>query len=120
MFRTKCATISPTWTLSCQGSRWSMTIRSLLPIPRICVRFRANGSHQCVEPTGLYRRSNRYLAWSEVVVSSKAGYASATQRLTLVVRPAASRPPGWRGGLRPPVGLARCALSTGDTPRANV
>ena len=31
---------------------------------------------------------NRYLAWSETVVSGEAGYASATRRLTLaVVRP---------------------------------
>jgi hypothetical protein len=38
-----------------------------------------------VEPTGLYRRSNRYLAWSETAVSGEVGCASATRRLTHTV-----------------------------------
>jgi streptogramin lyase len=49
---------------------------------RVCLRRRAQ---QCVEPTGLYRHSNRYLVWQETVVSDEVGCASATQRLTLVV-----------------------------------
>jgi len=39
MFRTKCVTISPTWTLSCQRS---YNLRR--PSPGLC-QFRANGSH---------------------------------------------------------------------------
>jgi hypothetical protein len=52
MFRTKCATISPTWTLSCQKIAdpiGSVTISAAHPPD--CVRFRANGSHHPLEPT---------------------------------------------------------------------
>lgn len=37
-----------------------------------------NAAQHRLEPTGLYRRSNRYLAWSETAVSIEVGYASAT------------------------------------------
>jgi hypothetical protein len=75
MFRTKCATISPTWALSCQRST------TFAAHPLDYVQFRANGSHHRSEPTGLYRRSNRHLAWSETVISVEVVYASATRRL---------------------------------------
>jgi hypothetical protein len=46
MFRTKCATISPTWALSCQRST------TFAAHPLDYVQFRANGSHHRMNPTG--------------------------------------------------------------------
>ena len=94
MFRTKCATIARRMRatyLNTQLSRFLAvkTARSLLLIPRIYVRFRANGSHPRLEPTGLYRRSNRCVAWLETGVSGKRRNASATQRLKHTVARAA-------------------------------
>ena len=53
MFRTRRAIISPVWTLSCQGSRWLMTTRSLPPIPRTVSGFGRTDRTQSLNPTAL-------------------------------------------------------------------
>ena len=55
MFRTKCATISPTWTLSCQGSRWSTTTRSL----PLILRTTGTVSSERIAPSACTRRGYR-------------------------------------------------------------
>jgi hypothetical protein len=62
MFRTKYATISPTWTLSCQKIADPTGSDAILAAhPLDYVQFRANGSHHRLQPTplrGLVSRRN--------------------------------------------------------------
>jgi hypothetical protein len=61
MFSTECAIISPGWTFSCQKIADPIgSVAIFAAHPPDYVRFRANGSHHRLEPTGLYRRANRY------------------------------------------------------------
>jgi hypothetical protein len=58
MFRTKCATISPTWTFSCQKIADPIgSVAIFAAHPPDYVRFRANGSHQLIGADPRLRRS---------------------------------------------------------------
>jgi hypothetical protein len=85
--------IAPGWTRSCQGS-WRPKDRGCLqsldpcppsPVPD-GIGFGGTGRTHRMNPTWLYRHSNRYLAWSEAAISIEVGSATATRRLKHTVR----------------------------------